>query len=734
MKQLMSPVGVGEKAVRRMFREEAPWDTEDMGGAGPDLDLYEQQLEAIFAPDGLLARHIANYEQRDQQLQLAKAIMASLKRERHLLAEAGTGIGKSFAYLIAASLWALQENKVVIISTNTIPLQSQLVEKDLPLVAAVMADLNLGELRYELAKGRANYLCKRRLEALLLRAQQEEVAHLDVARRLWELKDEVREGDRPSFPMAVPSELWQLIAGDAEDCHGSDSPYFDHCFIQQARRRLSSAHLIITNHAMFFSDLVMRRREGSGIFPSYDHVIFDEAHRIEDVFSSFFARQVTFSQVEMLFRMIRQKWQTWMEDVFDAETLAQLNPLEQKVRQQMLDALDAVGRDLFMPAKPPEEGREMAEDGPAWTVLLNKPLTMPARLEETLTELEQFFRRLLETKAQEEPQRRGLERLLQRAEGLKEDMRFILRQEGGGDWAHWAEWHVAAGEQLTDLFGQHIALVAQPINARAILPETLFAKVPVTLVSATLATDGDFSFISGRLGLDQYDAFIAPSPFDYQKNVLMVISEHAPFPNVPGQAYERFLVHGLQRVLRQSAGRTLVLFTSYKQMHAVAEKLAPWCTSQGRPLLVQEAGGERERLLDQFRREPKGVLFGAESFWEGIDLPGDELQCVVITKIPFANPSQPLTRARLDWIERSGGNPFDEYMVPLAILKTKQGFGRLIRRATDRGAVVFMDSRLVKKRYGRRILSGLPPVRMGKLQDIPAYVQGPDTDGVDAEG
>lgn len=719
--------------MRGLYWDENPWDAEEETWAAPDLDAYEQQLEAIFAPGGLLARRIAGYEHREDQLRLAKAIMASLKGENHLLAEAGTGIGKSFAYLFPAALWAVQEGKVVIISTNTIPLQSQLVEKDLPLVAAVVDELQLGPLRFELAKGRSNYLCKRRLEAYLLKAQHEEVAHLDIARRLWELVDDVQEGDRPSFPLSVPNDLWHLIAGDVDDCQGSDSPYFDHCFIQQARRRLSSAHLIITNHAMFFSDLVMRRREGSGIFPPYDHVIFDEAHRIEDVFSSFFSRQVAFPLVETLFRMIRQRWQTWMELVFDPETLELLAPLEQKVRQQLLDTLDAAAREVFFAAPPSSRSPEPPEAGQPWAVLLKEPLEMPVRLDEALADLEQFFRRLLETKAQEETQRRGLERLIQRVGTLRDDLRFILRQEGGGDWAHWAEWHLAAGEQLADFFGQHIVLVAQPINARAILPEALFKDVPVTLVSATLTTDGDFSFIAGRLGLERYDSFVAPSPFDYERNVLVVISEQAPFPNAPGDAYERFLADGLKRVLRKSPGRTLVLFTSYRQMHAMAEKLAPWCAEQGRPLLVQEAGGERERLLEQFRRHAASVLFGAESFWEGIDLPGDELRCVVITKIPFANPSQPLIRARLDWIERSGGNSFDEYMVPLAILRTKQGFGRLIRRATDRGAVVFMDSRLVKKRYGRRILSGLPPFRRGTLKDIPAYVQGSETaDGPEA--
>ena len=707
-----------------MFRDEHPWDAEEEAVTAPDLDAYERQLEAVFSPGGLLGRYIDGYEQREDQLRLAKAIMASMKQETHLLAEAGTGIGKSFAYLFPAALWALQEGKVVIVSTNTIPLQSQLAEKDVPLVAKVIADLQLGSLRYELAKGRGNYVCKRRLEAHLLKAQQEEVSHLDIARRLWELIDDVREGDRPSLPLSVPNELWTLIAGDADDCHGSDSPYFDHCFIQQARRRLSSSHLIITNHAMFFSDLVMRQREGSGIFPPYDYVIFDEAHRIEDVFSSFFARQVAFGQVETLFRMIRHRWQTWMETVFDAETQELLSPLEQKVRQQMLDALDKVGRAVFLPAGRPDWQAEPPEAGQPWSVLLKEPLAMPERMEETLGDLERFFRQLLETKAQDEPQRRGLERLIQRVADMRDDVRFILRQEGGGDWAHWAEWHVGAGEQLADFFGQNISLVAQPINARAILPEALFKHVPVTLVSATLATDGDFSFIAGRLGLERYDSFIAPSPFPYERNVLVVVSEYAPFPNAPGDAYEQFLFSGLRRVLRKSGGRTLVLFTSYRQMHSIAEKLAPWCAEQGRPLFVQEAGGERERLLEQFRRHPSSVLFGAESFWEGIDLPGDELECVVITKIPFANPSQPLIRARLDWIERSGGNSFDEYMVPLAILKTKQGFGRLIRRATDRGAVVFMDSRLVKKRYGRRILSGLPPFRRGTLQDIPDYVKG----------
>ncbi len=708
-----------------MFLEDEPWDQERETGDIPDMATYERQIEAIFAPDGLLAKRIDGYELREDQVRLARRVMASLKQEHHLLAEAGTGIGKSFAYLVSAALWALQEEKVVVISTNTIPLQSQLVDKDVPLVAGVMAELGLGELRFELAKGRGNYLCKRRLEAYLLKSQSEEVEHLDIACQLWELKDQLTDGDRPSLPFPVPSNLWSLIAGEADDCHGSESPYFDHCFIQQARRRLSSAHLIITNHAMFFTDLAMKQQEGSGIFPAYDHVIFDEAHRIEEVFSSFFARNVHYQQLEHLFRMIRMKWQTWMAGIFDQEVLEALQPLEQRVCQHLLDTLDEVARHVFLLQSGGARLESQESDQPL-TVLLDSSLSVAQRWEEPLADLERFFRQLLETKAQEDAQKRGLERLIQRVRSIGEDIRFILQLEGGADWAHWVEWRLAAGEQLSDVFGQQIALVAQPINARAILPKVLFSQVPVSMLSATLSTEGHFSFIAGRLGLEEYDSFIASSPFDYSRNVLLVVSERAPFPNSPRGEYERFLVEGLQRVLTLSTGRTLVLFTSYRQMALVAEQLQAWCEARQRSLLVQEAGGERERLLEQFRADPHGILFGAESFWEGIDLPGDELQCVVLTKIPFANPMQPLIRARLDWIERSGGDAFDQYMIPMAIIKTKQGFGRLIRRASDRGVVVMMDSRLVRKRYGKRILSSLPPARRGKLREIPDYVQSPN--------
>ncbi|OUM84643.1 MAG: hypothetical protein BAA01_05755 [Bacillus thermozeamaize] len=709
-----------------MFPDDESRDQERVPLDEPDMAAYEELIEAVFAPDGLLAKRIHGYEVRQDQVRLARRVMASLKLEHHLLAEAGTGIGKSFAYLVAAALWALLEKKVVVISTHTIPLQSQLVDKDLPLVAEVMSELGMGELRFELAKGRGNYLCKRRLEAYLLKARSEEVEHADVARQMWQLKDQLTDGDRPSFPFPIPSDLWTLVAGEADDCHGSESPYFDHCFIQQARRRLSSAHLIITNHAMFFTDLAMRQQEGSGIFPEYDHVIFDEAHRIEEVFSSFFARRVNYQQVEHLFRMIRMRWQTWMDGIFDQEVLEALIPYEQRIRQHLLDMLDQVARQVFL-LQPGGARLEAQEADQPLTVLLDRPLPVFQRLEESLADLERFFRQLLETKVQEETQRRGMERLIQRVRSLGEDIRFITQVEGGADWAHWVEWRLEAGEQISDAFGQQITLVAQPINARTVLPDALFSRVPVSMLSATLSTEGHFAFIAGRLGLDEYDSFVAPSPFDYARNALLVVSEKAPFPNQPDGQYERFLVEGLQRILTLSPGRTLVLFTSYRQMSLVAEQLKAWCEARQRTLLVQEAGGDRERLLEQFRKDPHGVLFGAESFWEGIDLPGDELQCVVITKIPFANPKHPVTRARLDWIERSGGDSFDQYMIPMAIIKTKQGFGRLIRRACDRGAVVLMDSRLVRKGYGKRILSSLPPARRGKLKDIPHYVRPPQT-------
>lgn len=676
------------------------------------LDDYHKQLQEVFRPGGYLSRRLQHYEQREEQLQLALAVAHSLYRGEHLMAEAGTGVGKSFAYLMAAALWALQADKKVVISTYTIPLQSQLVEKDLPLVQAVLEDLGLPGLRYELAKGRHHYICKRRLQNLLARAQREEIPEVEQALKLWSWLDTAQSGDRREVPEPVSPALWQLIEGDADDCYGTHSPFYERCFIQQARRRLHQAHLIVANHALFFADLAMKIREGSGVLPTYDHVIFDEAHHVEEVFSRHFSIQVSLREADRWLNMLKVRSQGWMQEVLGEEDLQLLQGWGQQVRSGMSDTFDRVAEQLFAGVSAPAD--EVVAK------LLHQPLDVPSSYHEPMEHIWHLLQHIKEERDVDEPVRRSMEKWMGRVRELYSHYAFIAGMEGGEDWAHWVEWR--PDEEVTLIGrGHQIQLRAQPIQARSLLPRHLFSKVPVTMVSATLATGGHFRFVAGRLGLDRYQSFVAASPFPYHSQALLVVSERGPVPNHQEAEYERFLVEGLKRILRITLGRTLVLFTSYRQMQRVHNRLLPWATEQGLTLLLQQPGGDREGLLSRFASTDRAVLLGADSFWEGIDLPGELLKCVVITRLPFANPAEPVHRARMAYIEREGGNAFASYVLPSATLRLKQGFGRLIRSASDRGAVVIMDSRVVKKGYGKQLLASLPPARRGKLSELAAY-------------
>ncbi len=672
------------------------------------------KIEEIFIDGGLLSSIFPGYHPRTEQIELAKKILYSLYNENHLLAEAGTGTGKSFAYLMAATIWALENDKTVLISTNTLPLQHQLMEKDLPIVNQVMKQLGYEEFHYELAKGRSNYICKRRLENLIQDTLANDSPSRDLVEKIALHSYDSKTGMRDDFPFTIPNDIWEEISGDSEDCFHQYSPFFEHCFIQNARKKWSKAHVIIANHALVFSDLSLKGSNDNGVLPKYDRLIFDEGHRVEEVFSRYFERTLSLPQMENLFRTIRTRKHGWMRAVIDEEMVQNIEEYHKEIRLGLQPIFEQLAEELSRS----QEKKGYSTLQPVME-LIEQPISIKSNIDESVNALYQYLETMAQLRCSEEQEKRGISILMRRIDAIAADVRFILHCTGGEDWAHWIEKTPPSSAGILDPQAEWVKLIAQPINARTIFSE-LFSSIPVTFLSATMATGKSFDFLAKRLGIEKYDHFIADSPFDFRNNALLVLSETAPDPR-DESAFIFFIVEGLKRILKMTKGRTLVLFTSFSLLEKVGAEINEWIDEENLELLLHLPEIERDKLIQEFKAGDNRILFGCESFWEGIDIPGDALSCVVLTKLPFANPSDPLVRAKTKAIEQKGGNSFVEYMIPNVILRTKQGVGRLIRTMQDRGSIIIMDSRIVKKYYGRQIISSLPPAKRGKLKDIRNY-------------
>lgn len=703
-------------------------------------------VDELFKADGVLSRLVPHYEVREEQWALTRAVLEALFEGQHLLAEAATGTGKSFAYLIAASLYALTFEETVLIATHTLHLQTQLMTKDLPIVHAAMQALGYDGLRYELAKGRSNYMCRRRFASYRDALQQgkdnrsrngrdqrdrfsDHEDLLDVVEKVAQALDATQEGLREEFPFPIPCAVWQEIAGDVDDCLYQASPFYDRCFIQQARRRWSKAHLIVANHALVFADLALKKAHDSGVLPSYARMIFDEGHHVQDVCSRYFAQTVSIPEVDALFRMIEGKKQAWMEDVFTPERLQDVRAHGERIRSSLMEVMMFLDG-LLEPTEnrrddAPAQGDAYARFQNSRTRLLQSPLDGPSGFRQTLRDWLSYLEGIYHLENSDETKQRGLTRLLESFQNVLRTLEATFAHKDADHYGYWLTYVPPAQATpielgMKEVRAMGITIHAEPLSAKMILGP-IFREIPVTIVSATLAAGQSFDYVADALGLEAYQTFFAPSPFNYEEHALFVISETAPDPREES-AFVDFLEKGLKRVLSLTEGRTLVLFTSYRHIRELSSRLAPWFEEKGLTLLEHHPGENRDALIQQFKSNAKSVLFGNDSFWEGIDVPGPNLSCVVVTKLPFANPQDPRVQARLHALKRQGRDAFMEWSLPEATLKLKQGVGRLLRSKQDRGAVVFMDPRLRTKRYGRLMLSALPPARMGMLKDIPSYV------------
>ena len=648
----------------------------------------------FLGPESPLARRIGGFESRPEQLRMAEAVEANLASKGRLLVEAGTGVGKSFAYLVPAIRRILEKRERVVVCTHTISLQEQIFEKDVPLLKAVIPD----EFTTVLCKGRGNYMSLRRLR--IASEKKSKVCHSEEEEHSLDLVEdwayETTDGSLATLPQLPRRSVWEHVESDAGNCMGRRCPTYDKCFYQSARRRMENADLLICNHALFFSDLALRSK-GAGFLPAYDHVIFDEAHHLEDVASGHFGIRVSEARARHVLRSLYNATN-------GRGTLAGIEGAGLPVVE--VDAAIAACLDAQAAAEAFFDGVWRKCEGGASGIAQSGRVAEPDAFDNPLSPaLGDVATRLklLRERAVDESLQFDLGSAAQRVTDLAAEIDLFI--------GHGVEGCVYWIERNRPAYGStrpSITLSCATIDVGPVLRDRLFnMPVSITMTSATLAASGDdFSHVIGRLGCDEAKTLALGSPFDYASQMRVIVDRAMPPPEDPRSIRElvpRILAH-----IEETGGGAFVLFTSFRMLREVAERCAPVLRAAGPPVFIHGEDGERSQLLKRFRESERSVLFGTSSFWEGVDVRGRALRNVIIAKLPFDVPDHPLIQARHERIEALGGNAFRDDQLPRAVLRFKQGIGRLIRSADDSGRIVVLDPRIVTKFYGKRFMAALP--------------------------
>ena len=706
---------------------------EEAADEGERTPLDRDAVEQDLGPAGAVARVLSQYEDRESQREMA-GVVADLYNDGGVgLLEAGTGVGKSLAYLVPALRWAASNGERTVVSTNTINLQEQLVRKDLPFLAAAFEGEQ--EVRFALLKGWRNYVCLLRLAQSKLLAStllaDDSRAELDA---IADWAEQTTDGSLADLASPPRPEVWDEVAAEPDLCRKSACPHYGRCFLFQARRAAAQADVVVVNHHLLMSDVAVRRAqqnwEDTAVIPAYSRLVVDEAHHIEDAAAAHLGTSVSRRGLQQLFsRLIRHGAGTrsgrGLLHSLEARLVAAPDLLNAAsldiVRKSLLPSVDAAREkatflfDLlhsYLHAHGETVQRltaDFAQD-PIWSAGLSAALTdLLGEIAMLKSGLEMVRTRMEGAKKPDEavlPLIAEMAAVGRRLEGAALALEGTLRPPAGEPMVRWVELRGREG---------NVAVMSVPLDLAPILREDLFKKVETAiLTSATLTSDARFDFLSRRLGLDSMGANVMteifPSPFEYPTHALFMVPTDAPAPNIDPSGHMQAVVRSIIDVTSAADGGVFVLFTSHRDVRSAAIELRARGVERSRPIYVH---GEdtRDNLLRKFRDSGRAVLLGTASFWEGVDVPGRALQGLIIARLPFRVPTEPVTAAHCEAIVERGGDAFAEYMVPHAALRLKQGFGRLIRTATDRGVIVLVDPRAVNKGYGRALLRDLPPAR-----------------------
>jgi ATP-dependent DNA helicase DinG len=631
--------------------------------AGSDVPESEKPTIAeIFGPGGAMEKFMPEgYEHRPSQLEMAEMVEAAFQEKHHLIVEAGTGTGKTLAYLIPA----IRSGRRVVISTATKSLQEQLFEKDIPFLQKHFAP----KLKVAVMKGRGNFLCREKVYRMGDQPALKGFDEVDWFGQIRDWEKVTATGDRAELNfLPDDSELWHRLDARRDACTGSKCPEFNRCFLTAMHQRAAEADLIIVNHHLFFADLALKQDDFGSVLPEYGAVVFDEAHEIEDVASDYFGSQISTYRFDELGR--------------DAEIAVRVTKAGGAPLQKQIMRMRERARSFFE-AFPSREGRFpfdkaqragfLEQNMEAYDALMNSLKSLEAEVASLPSKPEELLN------------------IARRAMELRGELKFLF-ESNEGNYVYWFERR-----------NKGVFVTATPIDVSAILRERLFEQFEtIVLTSATLAVEGRFNFLKQRLGIEMAAERVLPSEFDFREQALFYVP--ATLPDVRDAAFPERAAQEIVRLLEISRGRAFCLFTSYAQMNDLYERVR---TRVRFPLLIQ-GSAPRSALLEKFRTTESAVLFATSSFWQGVDVRGEQLSCVIVDRLPFAVPSDPIVAARVKALQEDGRNPFAEYQVPEAVLALKQGFGRLIRSRTDRGVLSILDNRIQRMQYGKIFMESLP--------------------------
>ena len=700
-------------------------------------------IENVLGKNGIIADKLDSYELRPQQMDMALTIEKSIEENKHLIIEAGTGVGKSMAYLIPFIFWTVRNKKKVVISTYTKTLQEQLINKDLPFLRNALRSAKDNNTRqndlpgqeekfdfsYTLCVGGQNYLCLRRFNQLQMHGLFDTKKEIKELQKIIQWEEHTRNGLRSELDFEPSHAVWSKVCRESDLCFGKKCPFIDDCYYYKARRREYKAHILVTNHHLFFANLVNAGR----VLPDFDAVVFDEAQTLEDVATSYFGIEISNFKIKFLFDSILnpKTGKGLITRLFKPsdKTVATIR----KILNEAMQASDLFFSEITEKYGTGSRTTRIREKG-VINDYLSKPLSNLSAALESLLNLVTIEEERLEIFA-----------FASRCSEINKNISTIINQDLE-EYVYWAEVDKRTNSleplnhKYTNLRASahrqaRCSLSAAPINIAEDFEKQIFDKIrPVILTSATLSVNGNFNYIKERLGIsartpvkhfhrEEFDSDITNggdfrekiigSPFNFSENALIYVPDNIPDPNQEPGAYRHDITKHIKEIISLTQGRSFILFTSFEMLNAVYEKIKD---NMDTYTLFKQGDKPRYLLLEEFKASKKPVLFGTATFWQGVDVPGEALKCVIITKLPFAVPSDPIIEARMELLKAQNKNPFMDYQVPQAITLLRQGFGRLIRAATDTGIVAILDPRIKSKFYGRHFLNSLPDCK--KTSDI----------------